>query len=239
MKPIAKVALSTLLFVTSISAHADFTLDRKFGGTDTAIETVRGSERVKALRLLDDWDKVLKNDISKDNNATMSDSALVLGGYGMGHVTWNGRQYYVRAVVYQSAEQLREYGKKTKPIATLPGGGICALYVHDLNLNKVTALKINLPENHHGTWCNNITGIGAAGKGREGVLVSLSYYLTEAPLAKQPADIGKGWRYMTVLIRFAQQDGKLVLTQDDACFGNPNRLEDIPSARKALNQCEQ
>ena len=79
--------------------------------------------------------------------------------------------------------------------------------------------------------------MGGAGKAADGVLVSLSYYLTGKKPAQRAEDIGKGWRYMTVLIRFEEQDGKLVLKQDDSCFGNPNQIRDIPSARKTLAQC--
>jgi len=59
---------------------------------------------------------------------------------------------------------------------------------------------------------------------------------------KKPAqcaeDIGEGWRYMTVLVRFSEQNGKLALIQDDRCLGNPNKCKGIPSARKALSRCE-
>jgi hypothetical protein len=41
-----------------------------------------------------------------------------------------------------------------------------------------------------------------------------------------------------VLVRFVNTDGKLTLTQDDRCLGNPNKYKDIPAARKALARCE-
>ncbi|MTD33135.1 hypothetical protein [Paludibacterium denitrificans] len=43
---------------------------------------------------------------------------------------------------------------------------------------------------------------------------------------------------MTVLIRFAEANDKLTLTQDDHCLGNPNKYKGIPAARKALSRCE-
>ncbi len=111
------------------------------------------------------------------------------------------------------------------------------LYVQDKDLNKAASLKIALPENNFGTWCNGVDGLGAAGKGRDGVIVALSYYLTGKAPAKKVQDIGQGWRYMTVLIRWREENGKLILTQDDSCLGNPNKIKDIPSARKALDKC--
>lgn len=75
-------------------------------------------------------------------------------------------------------------------------------------------------------------------KGQDAFLYSLSYYLTDKPLAKKPQDIGDGWRYMTVLLKLHGQDGKVVVEQDDACLGNPNGLKDLASARKALSACK-
>lgn len=42
----------------------------------------------------------------------------------------------------------------------------------------------------------------------------------------------------TVLLRLKEESpGKLTITQDDSCLGNPNRIASIAAARKRLEQC--
>ncbi|MEJ5210884.1 MAG: hypothetical protein WHV61_05580 [Burkholderiales bacterium] len=215
-------------------------MDNRFNGAPADIERLTPEESdLFTKSFLDRWNKILLREITRDNNGLEED------GFGIatlhrGHIRWNGRDYYAWAVSYLSAEQIARFvarrTNKNLPQA-VPGGGICALYVFDRDLNRLAALRIDLPEADHHTWCNGIHGIGSAGGGIEGVLVSLSYYLTDKPPAKRVEDIGKGWRYMSVLIRFEERDGKLVLRQDDSCLGNPNRVSEIPVARKVLARC--
>lgn len=151
------------------------------------------------------------------------------------HLSWDKIDYYVWAVDYISAKQDREYDQaisaKRKSI-TIPGGGICAVFMHDKDLNPVTSVKIDLPENNYGTWCNGTYALGGAGKGIDG-------YLTDGKRAQKPDEIGQNWYHMTVLLRLQKSaDGKVTLVQDDRCLGNPNRYADIPSARKALSKCQ-
>ncbi len=238
MNTIVKTLASVVLLMFVDVTYADLTIDKKYDGAKQNIDKMSWDEQVALDGFFKRWDKHLLQAIADDNSGVAPNHTS--DGLNSGHILWNGKNYYAWAVHYWSAAQDHEYdaaiANKRKSVA-LPGGGVCALYVHDQNLNKLASLKIDLPENNHGTWCNGIDGMGGAGKTVDGVLVSLSYYLAGKKPAQRAEDIGKGWRYMTVLIRFEEQNGKLVLKQDDSCFGNPNQITDIPSARKALARC--
>lgn len=237
MRCIAKKILSSSLLLCATLAHAELVVDAKFNGSKNS-KRMNWDEQM-LLRPFDaKWDKAILQAIAEDNEGLAPSSKPA--GIGQGHIDWNGKHYYAWAVEYQSAEQIRSNREEVRQKIERPAiasGGICALYVFDQDLNKLTSLKINLPENSHGTWCNGTYGLGGAGNAIDGVLVTISYYLTGRKPAQRAADIGKGWRYMTVLIRFEEKDGKLVLSQDDSCLGNPNGYDAIPDARKALTRC--
>lgn len=57
------------------------------------------------------------------------------------------------------------------------------------------------------------------------------------PMATPGATAFEGWRYMTVLLRLREQDGKVLIEQDDSCLKNPNLHSDLAKARKALAAC--
>ncbi|MTD33137.1 hypothetical protein [Paludibacterium denitrificans] len=239
MNPIVRILLGAAFFL-STTVHAELTLDTKYLGLSKELSQLGWDESKPVDKFMEHEDKTIRADLLARNEIT-PESMITWGAYGHAHVMFNGKDYYLRAFNYQTAAQDKEYDKSLaakRKSQALPGGGACVLYVNDKHLKKVAALKISLPENHYGTWCNGVEGIGSAGKGRDGVLVSLSYYLTDNKLAKRAEDIGQDWRYMTVLIRFAETNGKLTLTQDDHCLGNPNKYKGIPAARKALSRCE-
>lgn len=239
MNNIARNLFSAGLLLCATLAHGEFVMDQKFNGAKHNVGEVK-SEEWKAVvePFLKKWDKKILQGIAEDNDGITPSSAT--GGRDSAHIVWNGKHYYAWAVQYHSADQDKEIDKaistKRKSV-TLPGGGVCAVYVHDQDLNKLASLKIDLPENNHGTWCNGVYGLGGAGRSVDGVLVTLSYYLAGKTPAQRAQDIGKGWRYMTALIRFEEQDGKLMLKQDDSCLGNPNTYDTIPDSRKALSRC--
>lgn len=153
---------------------------------------------------------------------------------------WNDRTFYVAGVQYRSKEQnaardaAMAINKHSGPIA---GGGICAVFVYDDKLKQVAKHDVKLNEANGRTWCNGVNALARV-KGQDALLFSISYYLTDKPLAQRAQDIGDGWRYMTVLLKLREQDGRVVIEQDDACLGNPNQYKDIGSARKALAACK-
>lgn len=156
------------------------------------------------------------------------------------HMLWNEQPFFVAGVQYRSKEQnvardaALARNSYSGPIA---GGGICALFVYDKNLKQAAKHDVKLNEANGHTWCNGARALARV-KGQDALLFSISYYLTDKPLAKNANDIGDGWRYMTVLLKLREQDGKVVIEQDDSCLGNPNGFKDLASARKALSACK-
>lgn len=68
----------------------------------------------------------------------------------------------------------------------------------------------------------------------DAMLVTLSYIDSAAPADPRNELIEF---YTTVLMRFRDDNGTLVVEQDDRCLGNPNKLKTIVAARKALKKC--
>ena len=240
MNNIARNLFSAGLLLCATMAHAELIVDTKYNGSAKNSDQMTWDERheQKYDQFGKTWGGNILQAIAGDNEGIAPNSRPA--GIGQGHILWNGKHYYGWAVKYQSAEQFRSNREEVKlkiERPAIPGGGICALYVFDQELNKLASLKIDLPENNHGTWCNGIDGFGGAGKGTDGVLVTISYYLAGKKPARRAQDIGSGWRYMTALIRFEEKNGKLVLRQDDSCLGNPNDYGTIAAARKALSKC--
>lgn len=148
---------------------------------------------------------------------------------------WNGEVFYVSAVQYQNREQLA-VTRRYKEVHPVKGGGVCTFYVTDANLHVVAHLDLKFPEHQGNTWCNGVYGVGKV-KGQDALLVPVSYYLTDdVVLANSVEKIGSDWRWMTVMLRLKQQNGQVMITQDDRCLGNPNPYRDIPTARKAMKQ---
>lgn len=233
-----KTLLSGALLACVNISHAELVMDTKYLGSDKEFKDLNSTLQVS--QFFEAHEEKIKADLLA-NGEIAPTSLISWGAYGHAHAVFNGKDYYIRAFNYQTAVQDKEYVQSTaskRKSRALPGGGTCILYASDKDLNKVASLKISLPENNYGTWCNGVNGIGSAGKGRDGVLIPLSYYLTDSTPAKSRAEIGQGWRFMTVLIRFSEVNGKLTLSQDDRCLGNPNKYKDILGARKALSRCD-
>lgn len=148
--------------------------------------------------------------------------------------------YFLAPIRYQSREQTeknRSLGRDSGGAGSaLPGGGVCAIFAYSGLPTRVGRLAVSLKEGGGRTYCNGIQAVSAA-KVREGVLLTVSYYVTDGSVAKRASEIGQDWRYMTVLIRLREEGGQLVMEQDDRCFGNPNALASIADARKALKEC--
>jgi hypothetical protein len=152
---------------------------------------------------------------------------------------WNDRTFYIAGAQYPSKEQTAAVRAEAATKVSLPpvaGGGICSLFIYDENLKQAAKHDIKLAEANGRTWCNGVRALARV-KGQDALLFSLSYYLTDKPLAKKAQDIGDGWRYMTVLLKLSEKEGKVVIEQDDACLGNPNPFKEVSAARKALSAC--
>jgi hypothetical protein len=206
-------------------ANADLTLDNNFAWKG---KVQRGLE-----------DGPITDAINRDQVADGLEKKMFYESINFLHMTWNGKNYYVAGVQYLSKEELatthRDVAAKraSRPV---PGGGVCALFLYDDQLKQLAKFPVELNEADGKTWCNGANALARV-KGEDALLFSVSYYLTEKPLANKAADIGNDWRYMTTLLRLREQDGKVVVEQDDSCLGNPNTYKDVAAARKALAAC--
>ena len=86
-------------------------------------------------------------------------------------------------------------------------------------------------------FCNAVPAIGTADKARNQLLITVQYFPIDRELARAAGEIGDGWMRMTVLLQLREENGKLLVEQDDACLGNPNRIETIAEARNLLLRC--
>jgi len=87
-------------------------------------------------------------------------------------------------------------------------------------------------------YCNAMPAVGIANKSKNELLVTMQYFLIDGANAKEIAEIGSGWFRMTSLFRVKAVNGKIEVEQDDACLGNPNRIDNILDARTALKVCQ-
>ena len=87
-------------------------------------------------------------------------------------------------------------------------------------------------------FCNAVPAVGVGNADRNELLVTVQYFFIDGQHASKVSEIGSGWKRMTVLLRLdAGQEG-IRIEQDDRCLGNPNRIDTVPDARKALKRCE-
>jgi hypothetical protein len=86
-------------------------------------------------------------------------------------------------------------------------------------------------------FCNAMPAMGVANKANNELLVTMQYFFIDGGGAKEISEIGAGWFRMTSLFRVKAVNGKIEVEQDDACLGNPNRIDNIPEARKILRRC--
>ena len=112
----------------------------------------------------------------------------------------------------------------------------CHLFFLDGNFTEAGfhSIKIHEPYLH---FCNAVPAVGVASKGRNELLVTVQYFPIDRKAASKVNEIGSGWNRMTVLLRVKTVNGKIVVEQDDSCLGNPNKIDTIPDARKALARC--
>lgn len=216
------ILLGLVCLLSLSPCRAEFIVDNRFNGYP--VELWSRSNHPFFVK----WKKILTREIAQDNDGMEPPSWQ---GHAF-HILWNGKHYYAWSASFAVAAQYREYQtalEERRDSRRLPGGSICTLYVFDEQLSKVASLTIDLPEENHDTWCYKIWWLDPAGSGISGVLMNLSYSLASRPSAKD--------RDMTVLVRFEERDGKLVLRQDDSCLGNPNSFSRTLLAQKALARC--
>jgi hypothetical protein len=89
-------------------------------------------------------------------------------------------------------------------------------------------------------YCNYFPAMGIADKSSNSMLVTVQYFIpAEGRIARKISELGSSWYRMTILIRVKENNGRIEVEQDDACLGNPNRVDTVPLARKLLRRCAQ
>lgn len=217
-----------VLCVCSASVHAEVSLDYKFPWTEQEVGfELKGVHSLEAA-------------IRRDQINNGFEGQRFYETLNFFRMVWDDRAFYVAGVQYLSREEVASI-KKTVASKTssrpLPGGGVCAVFIYDEKLKQVAKHDVMLNEASGRTWCNGVRALARV-KGQDALLFSISYYLTDKPLAKRAQDIGDDWRYMTVLLKLREQDGQVLIDQDDSCLGNPNQYKEIAVARKALAACK-
>lgn len=66
----------------------------------------------------------------------------------------------------------------------------------------------------------------------------MQYLFIDGKHATKVSAIGSGWKRMTVLLRLDAGQERIRIEQHDRCLGNPNRIDTVPDARRALKRCE-
>lgn len=129
--------------------------------------------------------------------------------------------------------------KSAMPYACLEGQRHtqdCDLFFFDKEFAEVGFLALRINERYQ-YFCNTVPAIGVGNKAKNELLVTVQYFPIDRKLASKVSDIGSGWQRMNILVRIKSENGKIIAEQDDACLGNPNRIDTVPDARKRLLQC--
>lgn len=131
-----------------------------------------------------------------------------------------------KALAYRCAEGQRSFSS-------------AHLLFMDSNFQDAGVYKIKI-DTPYDVFVNAMPALGVANKARNALLVTVQYFKipSDGEGAHTIAEVGDGWKRMTVLLRLKTVDGKIKIEQDDSCLGNPNNYETIPDARKAIAQCE-
>jgi len=228
------IKLSIIGFVFINSANADVTIDHQYKGKDwNKFEYTSPIQKQFSEEIYNKYEPAVYRDLARDGIS----SKPLIGSIDFGRLVWDGDIFYIIPVNYISAAQSESDKKQNwKHTNAIPGGGVCSIFLYNSQFERVAKVDADLPDANHHTWCNGINGIGSARK-QDGVLLAVSYYLTDKSPAHTVKEIGNGWKDETLLFHLSKENGKVKFTQDDRCLGNPNHFKDILSARKALAKC--
>lgn len=114
----------------------------------------------------------------------------------------------------------------------------CHIGIYDSQFKEVGWRTIQIKEPYQ-VYCNSDIAMGIGRKGLDELLMTIQYFPIDRKAASKVSEIGSGWMRMTVQLKLSKSaDGHIVIDQDDTCLGNPNSIDTIPDARKALRQCD-
>lgn len=87
--------------------------------------------------------------------------------------------------------------------------------------------------------CREVLAVAPAKVIPNALLITLSYLDSAASISKYGYEDDESKFTTTVLMRFsASSNGKVQITADQRCLGNPNTINSIAAARKTLAKCE-
>jgi hypothetical protein len=118
---------------------------------------------------------------------------------------------------------------------------VCHFFMlnQDLTMAGVERLKIIRSKLFEGKpQCTGIEAIALAKEIPDAFILTVGYKDSAVDLNDYPKAEQEAYKYRTsVLVHLSEQNGKLKLTQDDSCLGNPNKYDTIAKARAALKKC--
>lgn len=159
----------------------------------------------------------------------------------------DGRQHYLEPILFMTKSRPDEVCTPSdytgQPTYRCDEGQRYTMDCHVLIFNdqfeEVGYHRIEVKEPYQ-FFCNAVPAIGVGDAANNLVLVTVQYFPIDRKHASTIAEVGQGWSRMTVALRLKlQEDGRVRITQEDDCLGNPNRIDTIPDARRRLKQCAQ
>ncbi|MFY7913934.1 MAG: hypothetical protein ACOVPA_04635 [Rubrivivax sp.] len=114
----------------------------------------------------------------------------------------------------------------------------CHVFLFDSNFKEVAYQRIDVREPGP-IFCDVVLSIGVVDRASNELLLTFAYsQLDFAPADKRSHGISSSVD-MTVRMRLREDGGRVHFEQDDRCLGNPNRIEDVPTARAVLKRCRE
>lgn len=159
----------------------------------------------------------------------------------------DGRQHYLEPILFMTKSRPDEVCTPSdftgQPTYRCDEGqrhtNDCHVLIFNDKFEEVGYHRIEVKEPYQ-FFCNAVPAIGVGDAANNLVLVTVQYFPIDRKHASTIAEVGQGWSRMTVALRLKlQEDGRVRITQEDDCLGNPNRIDTIPDARRRLKQCAQ
>lgn len=157
----------------------------------------------------------------------------------------DGRQHYLEPVLFMTKSHPDEVCTPShftgQPTYRCDEGqrytNDCHVLIFNDKFEEVGYHRIEVKEPYQ-FFCNTVPAIGVGDAANNLVLVMVQYFPIDRKHASTIAEVGQGWNRMTVALRLKlQEDGRVRITQEDGCLGNPNRIDTIPDARRQLRRC--
>ena len=235
----AKRVAASLACVMMGLAHGEIRLstDWPYKGRDSASQPLEQSEGER-LRDAADTSSYRRDAVARHG---LRYSSRLISAFKL-YV--NETKYFLRPAVFMGKSRPDEVCTPKRSVSTLAYQceegqhqiSDCHLMFFDARFSEAgfNTVKVNEP---YQFFCNSVVGVGVRAKESDDLLVTVQYFPIDQKLASKASEIGSGWNRMTVLFHIKAVDGKIVAEQDDSCLGNPNRIGNIPDARKRLAKC--